>query len=403
MRWILLTLLAILMTFGASAQSFKGTGILYWNSFPNQNATLPYGSEWSYVLSNKTLHYWDRDSTRWIPYYAPGRIFTINTVADTSSLSDVKEGSIFISNNGYLGFKDNGPWRITSTGATRSIYVGSGRVPSGTEATVTSDFRIETEAGVPARIIWDEEELELGGAVVSINGLIELGSYSAPPGDTLALGVNDAGDLVYLTFPTTGFIDSLINASGNGVDTFYMSQDTLVLQSGAEFFRVRVLATSILFNNAGTGLSATNIQTAIAELALSIVDTVYYAGDSLYVVTPGQTFATYLPLSSGTTDTLIFAATTGTPISRTNGETLTIVGAGTNSTSTSGSTLTVTGSVTSGSFMGSGTAAQPLNVYGLFISDTAAGSGGVPLGGVYQADIGNSYGLPRGSLRVRIN
>lgn len=41
-------------------------------------------------------------------------------------------------------------------------------------------------------------------------------------------------------------------------------------------------------------------------------------------------------------------------------------------------------------------------VYLFFADDAAAGSGGVPVGNPYKLDLGNKYGMPYGTLRIRI-
>lgn len=41
-------------------------------------------------------------------------------------------------------------------------------------------------------------------------------------------------------------------------------------------------------------------------------------------------------------------------------------------------------------------------VYLFFANDAAAGGGGVPVGNPYKLDLGNSYGMPYGTLRIRI-
>lgn len=41
-------------------------------------------------------------------------------------------------------------------------------------------------------------------------------------------------------------------------------------------------------------------------------------------------------------------------------------------------------------------------VYLFFANDAAAGAGGVPVGNPYKLDLGNSYGMPYGTLRIRI-
>ena len=43
----------------------------------------------------------------------------------------------------------------------------------------------------------------------------------------------------------------------------------------------------------------------------------------------------------------------------------------------------------------------PLTIYGDFLNDASAGSGGVPVGGMYELIAGNPYGLPAGTPRIR--
>lgn len=123
MKFVSFLILLIVGSTSAFGQNpvIKGTGILYWNNVPTVDATLPSGSEWGYVLGNKTLYYFDRDSSNWLPYRSPGRVFEINTISDTISVRDFREGSMFVTSGGVLGLRATNQWYLLQATANNGL------------------------------------------------------------------------------------------------------------------------------------------------------------------------------------------------------------------------------------------------------------------------------------------
>ncbi len=123
MKFVSFLILLIVGSTSAFGQNpvIKGTGILYWNNIPTVDASLPSGSEWGYVLGNKTLYYFDRDSSNWLPYRPPGRVFMINAISDTTSIQDYREGSMFVTSGGALGLRSSAAWYLLQATANNGL------------------------------------------------------------------------------------------------------------------------------------------------------------------------------------------------------------------------------------------------------------------------------------------
>lgn len=65
MKKAIIILLFVLACLAGKAQIIKGTGVVYFDSIPNVNATTPQGAELAFGIKTKILYYWDRDSTKW--------------------------------------------------------------------------------------------------------------------------------------------------------------------------------------------------------------------------------------------------------------------------------------------------------------------------------------------------
>ena len=222
----------------------KGTGILYWANIPTVDATLPSGSEWGYVLANKSLYYFDRDSSNWLQYRTPSRVFEIANVSDTSSVRDFKEGSMFVTPSGALGIRAKTRWKVLQSSASNSLYVGSGDVPPGTVANVLTDL---TFSGSGAIVQLVSGVLNLQGTSVNIVGPTYVGDIAAPSGDSVLVGANSLGRLIEIPFsyfPSFNYVDSIANTI-SGLDTAYIDNDTLYLETPTETFALLLPGTIV--------------------------------------------------------------------------------------------------------------------------------------------------------------
>ena len=146
MKKTLFILSFLILAIAAYAQPSKGSGLLYFPDSARLFSYTPneqYGAEWAYLISDSTLYNWRRNLGAW-KKYTTGKVYKINFISETPSISSPNEQDIAINSAkdtlaiygssgtwivipiGVGGGTDDQLLSVDSTGNTRQVTIEDG-------------------------------------------------------------------------------------------------------------------------------------------------------------------------------------------------------------------------------------------------------------------------------------